>query len=153
MITREMRFKKDFILEKIEDIKLKELRIGNYVYCLSDDAKTLEFVEISEIHDDMVYFKECDFDGTIGGSCYPIKLTEEWLIKLGFTNDNNESWFWSFDFDDKQETFKVFPLTAGGDPMGLWGIVGCPQLVKKIKFVHQLQNLFFALIGEELELK
>ena len=126
-------------------MEAKELRIGNYFIPIMDDGTQLEErkLKASELY--AIYNNK--------ERCKDITLTEEWLIKLGFTNDNNESWFWSFDFGDKQETFKIFPLTAGGEPMGLWGIVGCPQLVKKIEFVHQLQNIYFSLTGQELELK
>lgn len=133
MITREMRFKKDFILEKIEDVKLKELRIGNFVYCLSDDEKTLEFVEISEIHEDMVYFTQCNFDGTIGGLCYPIPLTEEWLLKMDFVNFG------------KRWTHSKLSLDI------IQGVGFYMQYVRlEINYVHTLQNLYFAITGEEL---
>lgn len=123
----------------------RELRIGNYV--------NYDF-------DNMVYKKgilrvDCDVFTHIksdGGmlAISPIPLTQKFLKRLGFENVNNESWFWHIDFDKSKETFKVFPLTAAGEPLGLWGIVGCPPLIKKIEFVHQLQNLYFALTGEEL---
>ncbi|WP_027380827.1 hypothetical protein [Chryseobacterium daeguense] len=135
-------------------MEVKHLRAGNILNAVVSNGKeTLNFYEIE------VFEILADGIREVKGIKFPYEnligtpLTEEWLLKFGFTNDDNESWFWSFDFNEKQETFKLFQLTAGGNPFGLWGIVGCSQLIKKIEYVHQLQNLFFALTGEELTLK
>jgi hypothetical protein len=69
----------------------------------------------------------------------PIPLTEEWLLKFGFKSDVVSSVF----------GFKwvSINMTQDGD---FWveNITG--ELVE-IDFVHQLQNLIFALTGEELQ--
>ena len=78
----------------------------------------------------------------------PIPLTEEWLIKFGFRYYNNHIY--------------VFP---NNDSLRLWGfswnvqqyLMGLDEFVDiptpSIKYVHQLQNLYFALAGEELTIK
>jgi hypothetical protein len=73
----------------------------------------------------------------------PIPLTEEWRLKAGFImNDLNLGegaliWFY------KDEYYLAGP--------------GCPNenyaIKVKLEFVHQLQNLFFALTGTELAFK
>lgn len=77
----------------------------------------------------------------------PIPITEEWLLKFGFYK-------WETDegvYDDYFKHDKLFPqLAAFYLPyfhMNLYvgGIT--------VQHVHQLQNLFFAITGQELELK
>ena len=72
----------------------------------------------------------------------PIPLTEEWLLKFGFEKTKHTGYYdkkWlsgDFFFDGK----KLLVITEGlidGDFID-------------IKFVHQLQNLYFCLTGEEL---
>lgn len=76
----------------------------------------------------------------------PIPLTEEWLLKFGFEKDEEcKSWSiltslekfdYLFEIENKyQECFQ-------------------PDFIKiDIKYVHQLQNLYFALTGNKLEIK
>lgn len=75
----------------------------------------------------------------------PIPLTEEWLVKFGFEKSiyhcdiyelNKNGFEISFDFKDRV-------------------INGCylECIELDIKYVHQLQNLYFALIGKELTIK
>lgn len=74
----------------------------------------------------------------------PIPLTEEWLVKFGFeinkhhfTKWINETNTFIIMFDDRKKNYFI---------------CDCP-IDCNIKFVHQLQNLYFALTGEELEIK
>lgn len=118
-------------------MKQTELRLGNYITihgCLQ------EIVELP-------LPENCTDENT-----KPIPLTEEWLLKFGFYADN-ESWYYSLYFDKNQETFKICPLYSNGIPSGMFSVLNCMACVKKIQFVHQLQNLYFALTGEELTIK
>ena len=67
----------------------------------------------------------------------PIELTEEWLLKFGFEKDNELN-FVKF-------SFKVHFWSNYNSYMYGW-VGGNIEL----KYVHQLQNLYFALTGEEL---
>jgi hypothetical protein len=72
----------------------------------------------------------------------PIPLTEEWLLKFGFEKQIDDYYYFygyyaSFDAD--------LPMWFGQE--------GCCQketIKENIKYVHQLQNLWFGLTGEEL---
>jgi hypothetical protein len=76
--------------------------------------------------------------------CQPIQLTEDWLLKFGFEEDKN----------------RLYTTMKGESQWYINGIDGCiffsdvlefdcvPNT--KIKYVHQLQNLYFALTNEEL---
>jgi hypothetical protein len=114
-----------------------ELRIGNLVM----DGKDIEQVNARMI--DMLVKIEADFD--------PIPLTEEWLVKLGFKQCGYEMLSWkhetllpSFDLDginwaDFDEPDYQFLTYKVGDE------------ILRIDYVHQLQNLYFALTREELK--
>jgi hypothetical protein len=77
-------------------------------------------------------------------SCKPIVLTEEWLLKMGFGKDE---FFFAYNSGTttsfviiKGDTYFQFPHWEGRDRV-------------IIKHVHQLQNLFYCLSGEELTIK
>ena len=87
----------------------------------------------------------------------PIPLTEEWLIKFGFRQGgydlmewahkkHDRIWFVGVESDCEDNTNEWlgwnYNIEAEGDALD-------SQLY--IKTVHQLQNLYFALTGEELE--
>ena len=80
----------------------------------------------------------------------PISLTEEWLMNLGFKKDK----YWRpNNLDYYHSDLKEFCIISGqvrlytDDPYEFFEI---PQ---NIQFVHQLQNLYFAITGEELTIK
>lgn len=66
----------------------------------------------------------------------PIPLTEEWLVKFGFDKVGN-SFFKGLEiFEDDGNFF--------------YGLRDEGQMDLHIKYVHQLQNFWYALINEEL---
>ena len=85
----------------------------------------------------------------------PILLTEEWLIKFGFENDINSSMvqFWTLGKFILYHENYIHTETTNREYFELsnyYDVVGSSQ---EIIYVHQLQNLYFALTGEELEIK
>lgn len=75
-------------------------------------------------------------------NCEGIPLSEEWLLKSGF-EQYTPSYFQRGDIS-VDGSFRDYVLV----------IIGNAESFKiKIKYVHQLQNLYFALIGEELTIK
>lgn len=74
----------------------------------------------------------------------PIPLTQEWLMRLGFYKssfDNNEF------IDSKTGWFMVYENSGYYKLSTGRGLIG-----EQFKYVHQLQNLYFALTGKELEI-
>ncbi|MBP1165050.1 hypothetical protein JOE44_001934 [Chryseobacterium sp. PvR013] len=71
----------------------------------------------------------------------PIPLTEEWLLKFGFIKVLD---YPCFRLEGLQIEFNGFDSQ--------WGS-GLLDEKTVIKYVHQLQNLFFALKGKELTIK
>jgi hypothetical protein len=129
-------------------VQAKELRIGNYVYC---------FDKQTEI--DLVHFRDL-YEGIDEEGWYkPIPLTEEWLLKFGFEkkdiNKHYRHWKRS---DIDFFTLSGFCINKYSNYLVIghyWG--GTFSLTQrqglKIQYVHQLQNLYFALCGEELTIK
>ncbi len=110
-------------------MKANELRIGNWVSTNKIQKVTIETLE---------FLSNDKFNHE---NVTPIPLTEEWLLKFGL-NEFVEG-FW-------QITIGVDKFCINKEGAGYklsfmnYGI---------IKHVHQLQNLYFALTGEELTIK
>lgn len=82
----------------------------------------------------------------------PIPLTEEWLIRFGFEREEGR-WTWKKNIYNEETTLPTsLQLWSGNDFISVCrsgiGAMDCP-----CEYVHQLQNLYFALTGKELELK
>jgi hypothetical protein len=107
-------------------MKANELRIGNLVEYGND----IEQITIHHL-----------FGVMHGDDVKPIPLTEEWLFKF---------WFRYNDGLFIKENLVVF--IYDGYCKVVFGSLTFVDGVK-IKHVHQLQNLYFALTGEELTLK
>lgn len=105
-----------------------ELRIGNYVYDSTDHCR--------------IDVKCSDF--CYSGNFEPIKLTEEWLLKFGFEKLAPES----FRFNCLEIDIEIEIAYLVGD-----GNENIIYLLDDIKYLHQLQNLYFALTNEELTIK
>lgn len=108
-------------------MNVTELRIGNLVISRKGVSEKIVSIEIRNMaHHD--YF-------------YPIPLNKAWLIKAGF----------EFCFELLAYTHPKYPFTIYGNEFIVSSRGGYRDEYKsKIKFVHSLQNIFFALTGTEL---
>lgn len=115
-------------------MKANELRIGNWITLVKDDIYENKDYQL-EAYD---IYKASEFDD-ITQCLLPIPITEEWLLKFGYT-------FKSYGYGDgewKQWSFNGYSLNS----------FTCNKTGVDLKYVHQLQNLYFALTGEELKIK
>lgn len=122
-------------IEKVLSMEAKELRVGNFVYHKYNN----EFYQITS----------ATISALERGEDYPepIPLTEEWLKRFG--------WVWN-------EECKSFEKQPNGDARmnleyrkingsyTMFNYVLKALIAKRIWYVHQLQNLYFALTGKEL---
>ena len=122
-------------------MKASELRIGNWVN-LKDIITTYQKVIMIDSEVNVI---QCQNDIHSPLEDYePIPLTEEILSGWGFEYDdiNGDSGYWQ-----KRPTDSgLFRILLGED-----GFVYDYQV--DIKYVHQLQNLYFALTNEELKIE
>lgn len=141
-------------------MKAQELRIGNYVTI--DNPKAWPSLKglpmrVTEYHAE----RDNDFPNSTGSISVedddrdsygqfdefikPIPLTEDWLNRMGLEWDI----YWQGHTDGN------WVLTPGNDS-GNWRIAygkrRTDTIVYDIKYVHQLQNLYFTLTGKELTL-
>lgn len=91
----------------------------------------------------------------------PIPLTEEWLLKLGFKKTNktqNPSYYIGRDDKKSWNSFRIqystiIDINTMIETNGFIGLYLCNKYWCTIRYVHQLQNLYFALTEQELTLK
>lgn len=133
-------------------MEAKELRIGNYVDYLGQNSIITDIVR-----DHGRYFIDTDKFRVIfldSIDLNPIPLTEEWLKKCGFDNSEYKKGY--IGIDVRYTDFVLaYPKThIEHSEFFCWTFEqGKLQMFKEIKYVHQLQNLYFALTGEELTIK
>jgi hypothetical protein len=126
-------------------MKASELRIHNYVnvpikeqcpfridafeYCSEKFIKVAQEVKLNgfEVHPLTWY----------GGDLQPIPITEEWLLKFGAKKDKIDNTYYLNELEIMLPNFFRYKTS----------------MIRRIEYVHQLQNLYFALISEELTLK
>lgn len=132
-------------------MKAKELRIGNYI----QDGKT-NVLEINGLHNETIYSvyplnASPKFETTTDSTdIKPIPLTEEWLLKFGFEKDHyKKEVYYTLSNDDdyyieEDKNIKLWDFNMK-EGIGFY--------LRSFKRVHQLQNLYFALTGEELKIK
>jgi hypothetical protein len=134
-----------------EKIKASELRLGNLIYNTKGEVDTVTLEALDYLVDEDKHHQ-----------AKPIELTEEWLIKFMFqylspifviSPDSGTTQFRitlqnggtaALNHPDKNGALKNNDaLLMGGNVI----IPKCPE------YVHELQNLYFALTGKELEIK
>jgi hypothetical protein len=128
-------------------MKASELRIGNYY--MFADYNGIVYRQVQEIKHNQFGLLS-DYDIVNFEICRPIPLTEEWVLKLGFEyhsfdknyviknkdgycnsiKNNDGEWCYNNDISDANCYF-----------------------IRELKYVHQLQNLYYALNEEELTIK
>jgi hypothetical protein len=133
-------------------MKANELRIGNLVYYRSSDSD--QWTNDLPIED--------GFEIDSADEYKPIPLTEEWLLKFGFekgvsklmdfvkseldfTIEGNECICYGVYKDGDEFTFNVSHSGEIHENEG-W------RILLYIRYVHQLQNLYFALTAQELKI-
>ncbi len=116
----------------------KELRIGNWIQLENYDKYQVEPHHF-QLNEDG-YSEVLDISKSI-------PLTEEWLDKFGFEKtEDPEDLYYTIIFDEiANYKFIVNRKLA----FGLFTFRH-PEFITQIQYVHQLQNLYFALTGEEL---
>ena len=130
-------------------MEAKELRLGNYIEWSGNIHKVIA-IDLQG-----VFIKKKNLQLRFIKTIKPIPLTEEWLLKFGFKRHGGDYYndiiilknVVCFDTGRVFDAFeiKIFPNELGS-AQEVEGML-------EISYVHQLQNLYFALTGKELIIK
>lgn len=121
-------------------VKANELRLGNYVdyYCEVLDrwtnSKVIDYIDRGTDTDTSYYIEG-------------IPLTEEWLLKFGSIERKGLHPWYSLKINTLEFQYD------NTDPINIQLVIGDYVISIPCKYVHQLQNIYFALTGEELTIK
>jgi len=129
-------------MEQEKRLSSKDFRIGNLI------AYKSEIVEISSLHSDDT-FRIKRGESTEGcfkiSNAEPVQITREWLFRFGFEyTEINDSYQIDSDLG-----FSIWGRIRHGFNVS----VNSDQIGVEAKHVHELQNMYFALTGEELKYK
>jgi hypothetical protein len=118
-------------------MEAKEIRIGNYVY-LTAEPHSPEVLEWD--------IEDYDFYSERLGDIQPIKITEDWLIEFGFSKHSNDYYL----LKNGHSTLEI--TLEQGFNYDYADVRENSHYLTEIKYVHQLQNLCYALYNKELDI-
>ena len=125
-------------------IQLNELRIGNFIKgpltvngVFYPDIAPVEEIELQLKLDHFMWFKA---NPGLFNLVKPIPLTQEWLLKFSNAKEYELKW----------NLHQYIMVVKRYDKYFLY--YGDKGYLFDVKYVHQLQNICFALTGEELVL-
>lgn len=136
-------------------METKDLRIGNLVYRITEDFDNLKIKKVIEwtdsiwgrISECLEYYEWFE----------PIPLTEEWLVKFGFhPNPKNTMPNIQMPYYVKKGVMLFYNESDKTNFLAGFGEMRSGKYYavsfRWINHIHELQNLYFALTGEELKL-
>jgi hypothetical protein len=133
----------------MEALKSVELRIGNY-YIENKKIRTVRAADILNL-------ERMESNG-FNSDMNPIPISKEWLVNFGFDNDKEVCWekFEQMRWVKYENNYIcvrlmkhdfawwiILEINASGEHIGI--------NIGDFEYVHQLQNLYFALTGKELK--
>ena len=127
-------------------IKVNDLRIGNWLYYTHTAKHPMQVIGV---RNDWV---SLDFAESREDEVNPIPLTEKLLKRLRFKNLGEES-----TRDTRILVFKKNEFYIGLDN-GFWLLNHSNNsyytfALRRLKYVHELQNAYYAMTGKELNIK
>ncbi len=128
-------------------LQAKDLRVGNLL-TFSNGIDPDKIIVVGRRFFSSASIEKEDGNFDVTPYYRSIPLTEDWLRRGGFEYDEYN--FMGFVLESN------LGISIGKDENGVWFYFGNLEeywvdILNEIKYVHQLQNLYFALTGEELE--
>lgn len=124
-------------------MEIKDLRIGNYVK--DHLGRNLKVLGLKDDNVHLLLSNKCKVRYNIK-TIQPIKLTEDILLNLGFSHffndDEYSDWYW----------FLGSFCLIGKDESNDWNFRHNTYSNCYVNYIHQFQNLYFALTNKELEI-
>ena len=134
-------------------VTVRDLRIGNYIKTKEDK---FHFYEILQINRGSICIEDAisdEFESVDIIDVEPIKISKDWLEKLGFIFIIRNMWELKIDFytklqfyENQDEYITLFVQNYNNGER----ISDTHLAIKNAKYIHQVQNLYFSLIGSEL---
>ena len=125
-------------------IKQNEIRVGNYIWFLSPITNNATIAKVHEILSGSLRVK-CN-NGMIQdlnySSANPIELNEDVFEKCGFVENGSITQLY-------KSPLHLIKSYDGWQMQQSSGYVG----KKVLHYLHEIQNLYFGLMGEEIEFK
>lgn len=126
----------------MENLTANELRLGNLVFNKMREINQVCF-KITNTSEN----SGMKINGISERFIQPIPLTEDWLLKFGFNKKINTRFC-------NAEMFQICNKYIIAKPWGknlmMFNNTLSRGYLLDVKYVHQLQNLYFALTGKEL---
>lgn len=127
-------------------INPNELRIGSLVETHEGIHKVKGVQDIDGSKATVLFENAHSCDARI---CFAIPLSSEWMERCGFKEDGGNDWAGpEIENDDSIEVFTIKKKSTGYFFFGSEWTHGKP-----FHYLHQLQNIFLDLTGEELTIK
>jgi hypothetical protein len=134
-------------------IKPNELRLGNLLNWIAthENAGVSKVIDIDRgsfvVMTPHAWTRSDDHNNKIE----PISITSEWLKQCGFERDEHGRWTGhKYETDQFIQWFEI----EEDKKAGLYWLRGSEWVMgRPFQYLHQLQNLYFALTGEELAIK
>jgi len=130
-------------------MEANELRYGNLLHTNRMELNEVICINTLSRHPETneILLATNYFPHLLLSQCEPIPLTEEWLLKFGFSKKDvagcDPYYFYNNEFFEiGWRVDEHLDVSFSGNNYS--------NEFPHIKYVHQLQNLFFALTGEEL---
>lgn len=142
-------------IQNLKHMDATELRIGNYIYtpdALDDEIPLWEWVQSIYMKDGIYYAGILPMFSS--GLAYgefkvseliPIEITKQWLLDLGFKETIDGYLMKQYHLQNQCLYIQYFHGW-----ICYQGFIGYKNEIINIKYIHELQNLYFALSGEEL---
>jgi hypothetical protein len=132
-------------------IKVTELRVGNLILPRTgtdEHVKVTDIDEYGSIGTEAYFWDGAGSTGTTSEIARGIPLTPEWLERCGIA--------YSKTFKCYSKDYELLFCNEGDqfwlcEQDAIKG--GLQKIGKSFQYLHQLQNLYFALTGEELHIK
>lgn len=140
---------------KTNELKCTDLRIGNYVNIEGD------VVKVKEIYEKSIHYTCGEYESyATEDFIQPIELTEEVLVKIGFKKNKYDWWKY---FPDRENEISIL-MTEKYTTIEYVNLFHCPEDVTEVNYgstlefprriyLHQLQNAYYCLTNEELEVE
>ena len=126
------------------EIKINELRVGNYVGIA--EFMNFKIVQVSEIRKERILVEsKVGIFSSKNHKIIPIELTEEFLLKSGFERVFTNDYWYQIRIGDKRLLVSIL----GNIEIEKWDRT-MVNFLSICQYIHQLQNLYFAICGEEL---